>query len=103
MRLQMCRDSSPFLVVLCGLICGCNRPTQDQPITTGDEVAPAQSIAPAEPRVSEAEEAAIAAILALVEREDEQKKLLTLGSGGHVVRANLSGVSAANNDDACPH
>jgi hypothetical protein len=94
----MCRASSPFLAVLCGLIFGCHRPTQDQPLTTGDEVAPRQIIAPVAPRVSEAEEAAITAILALVENEDEQKKVLTLGSGGHVVRVNLSGISTANND-----
>ena len=97
-RFIMYRAGSTFLALLCGLLFGCYQPAQDQPVTTGGEVAQPEFTTPVESPVSEAEDTAIAEILALVENEDQHGKVLTRNSGGHVVRVNLSSVSTANDD-----
>ena len=86
------------LTVLCGLLIGCNQQTQDPTPITSDEAASQKISNPVETRVSDAEKAAISKILALVENEDDQKKMLTRNSAGHVVRVDLSSLRGAGDD-----
>jgi len=90
------RRSWPILAVLCGLLFGCSESIPDERPSTNGEAASQNSSTSAEPEVGAAEKDAIRAILALVENDSEEKKVLTFDSDGHVVRADLSGMAAVN-------
>jgi Leucine-rich repeat (LRR) protein len=102
MPIKSYRGCWPILAVLCSLLLGCSRPISDELPSTGGDAATRNSITRAEPDGRSVEEDAISAILALVENGDERKNVLTLNDDGHVVRADLSGMAAVNDDTILP-